>query len=166
VPTLPPDIKINIPGVGPITVTVTPNAQGDPIVCYTEIDLCVTIPIGGGEGAGDGAIAPGDQGVPGDTTSPSDEEQEGEDPERNLVGVLVQLVSTPARANTVFNSSQVIYKGSCFVYFGGEGGYAMQQEAQFCTTSQFFYAPEGCNKWRVVPNPFYTLSVTPFYKEE
>jgi hypothetical protein len=153
---------ISIPG---IDITIDPDGNIDVSIPDLGIDFKVDNPFRG-PGAGDaGETPPGDQGVAGETTSPSDEEQEGEDPERNLIGIRVNLTTIPPRANTLFNSSGVVYKGSCFVYFGGAGGYAMQPDAQFANASQFFYAPKGCNRWRVHPNRGFSLTVTPFYEE-
>lgn len=126
-------------------------------------------PDGGGGDGGDGGddVPPGYQGEPG---SPVDVGPGGAadetDPTRNLVGVLVQTIETPPRANQVFNQTETYTKGAYFVYFGGDGGLTINPEAAITVQDQFFYAPEGANRFRVVPNVGFTLRATPFYKED
>lgn len=168
---IPPDITINLPGYGPIDITLTLNPDGEPVVCIPELDICVTVeppPDGGGDG-GDGGggepVAPGDQGEPGSPIDVGSGDAADEtDPDRNLVGVLVQTISTPPRTNRLFNDAESYTKGAYFVYFGGDGGLAINPEAAITIQDQFYYAPKGSNRFRVVPNVGFTLRVTPFYE--
>lgn len=126
-------------------------------------------PEGGGDGGGSGddPLPPGFQGEPG---APVDVGPGGvadeTDPTRNLIGVLVQTIETPARANQVFNQTETYTKGAYFVYFGGNAGLALNPEGAITVEDQFFYAPEGANRFRVVPNVGFTLRVIPFYEED
>lgn len=161
--------------------TIAPNVDID-IAVEVNVDGSIDIdvgtgpitidpfdePDGGGGGPGDGGddVPPGFQGEPGDSidVGPGDAADET-DPNRNLVGVLVQTIETPPRANQVFNETETYTKGAYFVYFGGEGGLAINPEAAITVQDQFFYAPEGANRFRVVPNVGFSLRATPFYKE-
>lgn len=165
-PPLPP-YRPNIPGLGlpGIGITIDPDGNINVSIPDLGIDFTVDNPLRGPAGTGTGGGTPGGQGEPGDTSAPTDEEEEGEDPLRNLVGVRVNLVNIPPRANSNVNSTESYYKGLYYVFFGGEGGEAMNQEAAIVKSSQFFYAPKGCNKYRVVPNFGVTLTVQPFYEE-
>lgn len=159
----PPDIDVNIGvevnidgsinvdfGTGPITIDPFDEPPEDPTG-------------GGGE---DEPVPPGYQGDPGAPVDvgPGDAADET-DPNRNLVGVLVQTIETPARANQVFNQTETYTKGAYFVYFGGDGGLSLNPEGAITIEDQFFYAPEGANRFRVVPNVGFTIRVVPFYNE-
>jgi len=164
----PPQLVPGDPTSPGFDITVNPDGSID--VCSG--DTCITINPGpDGElpasegGAEPGSLEPGDQGSPGDETGAFDGVAEGEDPTRNLVGVLVQTVAVPNRANRFFNNFESYTKGAYFVFFGGDSGFAQNPEAALSRVSQFYYAPPGCNKWRVVGNVGYTLNVTPYYSE-
>lgn len=105
-PQLPPSITINLPGVGPVDVTLTLNPEGEPVVCIPELDVCVTVqppeamPGGGGEpGPGDPTNGPGDPTAVGDpiaggegTPNEDGDIDFGDPPEgRAWVGAFVRL---------------------------------------------------------------------------
>lgn len=161
-PTLNPT-PVGGPFGGPSPVDVTFDPDGNIQVTFPDlgIDFTVPNPLTQDE---DGD-SPGGQGEAGDET-PSSEEPAEEEGLKNLVGVLVTVTDFPPRINTSQNPSETYYKGLYYVFFGGEAGYAMQQEAAIVRASQFFYAPEGCNRYRVVPNLGVTLKVRPFFKEK
>lgn len=121
----------------------------------------------GGGGPDGGPVEPGFQGEPGTPidVGPGDAADET-DPNRNLIGVLVQTIQLPARANQVFNETETYTKGGYFVYFGGDGGLALNPEGAITREDQFFYAPKGANRFRVVPNVGFTIRVTPHYERE
>lgn len=65
---IPPTININLPGLGPVDVTLTLNPDGEPVVCIPELDVCVTVqPPPDGTGGGGEPPPPVD--VPGDPTN-------------------------------------------------------------------------------------------------
>jgi hypothetical protein len=128
------------------------------------VNFTVENPVRPGDDS-DESLPPGDQGMAGDEGDETDVGDEGEDAARNLVGVLVRLKTIPPRANALFSKGGVIYKGACFVYFGGDAGFSLNPDALFCRSEQFFYAPEGSNRWRVIANIGYTLTVQPFYRD-
>lgn len=160
-----PDIDINI------DVTVNPDLSFD--VDFGTGPITID-PFGDGGGGGDpGGGGPGDpvppgfQGEPGDPIDVTDEEPADEtDPDRNLLGVLVETIESPPRANKVFNRTEGYTKGAYFVYFGGDAGLSLNPEGAITLEDQFFYAPEGANRFRVVPNVGFTIRVTPYYREE
>jgi hypothetical protein len=140
---------------------VTFDPDGNINVTFPDLGIDFTVP---NPLAGDGdGTAPGDQGEGGAVTPESDEPVE-EEGLQNLVGVRVDVGTIPPKASAYQNSSATYYKGLYYVFFGGDGGYAMAQEAALVRSSQFFYAPKGCNKYRVVPNSGVTLSVQAFFE--
>lgn len=175
---LPPiaPVIVNIPGIGPVKVDVSFDDDGNINVSLPDLGIDVTVPNPlakgkdrgeGNGGSGDGDDIPGDQGQPGlpavgEAGSPA----EGGDDDRALVGVFVRTTGTPARANQIFNETETYTKGAYFVYFGGDAGFAQNSEAAITTEEQFFYAPEGANRFRVVPNVGFTILVTPHYERE
>lgn len=164
----PPQLVPGDPASPSFDVTVNPDGSIE--VCSG--DTCITINPGpDGEiprdepGGEEPPLEPGNQGQPGSPSGNFQDEAEGEDPTRNLVGVSVQIVSLPNRANQFFNNFETYTKGPYFVFFGGDGGYSQNPEAAIARAEQFYYAPPGCNKWRVVANVGYTLNVVPYYSE-
>ena len=170
VPSLPtlPRYTPAIPGFLMPGIDVSIDENGDIVISVPDLDLTFTVdnpfrPVGGG---GDGITAPGDQGEGDSVSEPSDEEEEGTDPTRNLVGVRVNVVSTPPRVNTNSNSVESYYKGLYYVFFAGDGGEFMDTGGAIVRSSQYFYAPKGCNSYRVVPNLGVSLTVQPFFERE
>lgn len=162
-PTLPPYTPgDDAPGVPPVSISIDPDGNINVSIPDAGLDFNIDVPKADPV---TGDVPPGAQGTPGAEGSETATGDEGEDNNRNLVGILVRLKTIPPRANALFNNDGVIYKGPCFVYFGGDGGLALNSDALFCRSEQFFYAPEGSNRWRVIPNVGYSLSVQPFYRE-
>lgn len=165
---IPPTITINLPGVGPVTVDLSFDEDGDPVFCIEEIDTCITVDVGDPGGAEPPpGLEPGDQGEPGGSIDVgSGDVAEGEDPDRNLTGVLVQTIAYPPRTNRLFNAVEAYTKGGYWVYFGGDAGFSQNPEAAISRADQFYYAPPNSNRFRVVPNNGFTLRVTPYYERE
>jgi hypothetical protein len=163
-PTDGPNISVNIPGIGPIDVTVTPNSDGDPVVCYDQIDLCVTIPIGGDDGPK--ATAGADPGVPAvgtATTASGSGDAEGDAPEgRELWALKIGINSLPARANEY---APGVYRGVCYVYMGDGNGLDHDPAGAMLRSGQLVLAEkEGLTKYRVTANIGYNLTVTPYWR--
>ena len=155
---------VNFPGFGDIPVTVSFDNDGNIIVDLPTLGVNVSVPnplAGNDQGEG---IPPGGQGTVGTPVDSADGEAAGEDPTRNLVGVKVDLLNIPPRANAQFNQQSVYYKGAYYVYMGGEAGMS-QHPAAIVKTSQFYYADKGANKWRIEANQGYTLRATPYYED-
>lgn len=165
----PPNITVNIPGIGPTNVNIDLDEDGNPEFCFEELNICVSVDIGGdGDAppAPPGTRPPGDQGQPEDSIDVGEgDAAEGEDPTRTLAGVLVQIISTPPRANKIFNQTEAYTKGAYFVYLGGDAGLELIDTAAITRPDQYYSAPIGCNRFRVVPNNGFTLRVTPYYLE-
>ena len=110
---------------------------------------------------------PGDTGDEGESSDTGvGGETEGEDEDKYLVGVRVNVVSFPAKANILFVGDVAVFRGPGYVYLGGEGGLDLQAEAAYMRDGQFFFAPKGSNKYLVSANNGYNLRVTPFWKEQ
>jgi hypothetical protein len=155
------------PGVGTVPVSVSFDEDGNIRVDFPSLGYSIDVPNPlkpaqpGQPGEG---LPPGFQGVAGTESPETEDEEEGEDENRDLLGVLVKISRFPSRANVNFNSTQSYFKGAYYVYMGGDGGLA-QEPAAISTLSQFYYAREGCNRWSVQPNQGYAVKVTPFFKE-
>lgn len=160
-PTLNPT-PVGGPYGAPSPVDVTFDPDGNINVDFPDLGIGFTVP--NPLDKDDDGNLPGGQGEAGDESPATDDPVE-EEGLKNLVGVLVTVTDLPPRINTSQNATETYYKGLYYVFFGGEAGYAMQQEAAIVKTSQFFYAPEGCNRFRVVPNLGVTLKVQPFFKQ-
>ena len=157
-------IEIDIPGIGPITVNVNPNDEGNPVVCYEEIDLCIEIPIGQGDGvtAAPGADpGPPEEGTPGSTGEGG--EDEGEAPEgRELWALKIDITSFPPRASEY---APGVYRGVCYVYVGDENGLDHDPAGAMLRDGQLVLAEkEGLTKYRVTANIGYNLTVTPYWR--
>jgi hypothetical protein len=162
---IPPDITVEVPGVGPLTVEISLGDDGTPTVCIPELDYCVEIPYGPQGGGGGTAPTPGDQGEPGTPQDVEGEPAEETDPDRILTGVLVELIEAPPKANIRSNPTEGYYVGTYYVFMGGDAGLAMSPEAALAKPTQFYPAPEGSNSYRVVPNLGVVLRATPYWKE-
>ena len=164
-PTDGPNIVVNIPGIGPITVSVDPGEDGNPIVCYDELDLCVEIPIGdpgmgnGSESTGPGAPEAGGSGTTGDGGT-----EEGEAPSgTELWALKIDILAFPPSPKKY---SADVYRGVCYVYMGDANGLDHDPAGAMLRDGQLVLAErEGLTKWRVTANVGYNLSVTPYYRE-
>lgn len=111
---------------------------------------------------------PGDKGEPDPPTEtdPGGEEEET-DTERWLMGVLVEVTSSPPRAPGFQTSAGFVYTEAGFVYQGaGDELEYFEESERLLSGGQYFPATRGYDTWRVVANPFYKLRVTPYYKEQ
>ena len=167
-PPLPPT-TVDLPGIGPVDVDIEFDDDGNVIVKLPDLGIEVTAPNPFGPGSGDGGgggdpFPPGFQGTPGDSQDVTGEPAEGDDPDRFLVGVLVETIEIPPRVKTRWNASSAYYAGLYYVYMGGDDGYA-QHPAALAKLDEFFYAPEGANRFIVEPNDGVTVRVTPFWRE-
>lgn len=165
----PPPFRFNpIPGID-VGVDVDVNPDGSITFNIGTGDVTVNPFEGEDDGEGGGGpspIPPGDQGQPGNPVDvgPGDAADES-DPNRNLVGVLVQTIQTPTRANRLLNPTESYTKGAYFVYLGGAAGLTLIDTAAITRADQFYFAPPGCNRFRVVPNAGFSIRVTPYYEE-
>jgi len=164
---IPPRITVNLPGLGPVNVTVDLDDDGDPTFCVDETGTCFSIDIGGPDAVpgGGGGPAPGDQGTggtPSDTGSGG--EAEGEAPPGEvLVGLLFDLLAAPAIANTY---APGVYRGAAYIYMGGSEGLDQDYAGSMLSDGQFVFAEkDNLTKWRVAANLGYSWRVTPFYRE-
>lgn len=151
-----PDIDINF------TVELFPDANirfdfGDG---PQERDLDPD-PTGGG-----GGEDPGASGEPGSTGEPGPGgEDEGEDPNRILVGVLVTITSMGPTNNTRIRAGEEFAIGAYAVGMGGDAGLQLSDTADFSQTSQFHYAPENANRYKVWFNRGVSGQVTPYWRD-
>jgi hypothetical protein len=154
---LTPDINVDIdvdinPG-GDITVTIDPG-DGSPITVDTD-------PFSDPDGPMDD---PGEPGPPVDTGEGGD--AEGSDPDRILVGVLVDAITIPNDARIATGEEGPLYIGPAWVYLGMDGRLDRQNDSQYVRFPQFFYAPQPSDSFRVTARTGYNLRVTPFYREK
>jgi hypothetical protein len=163
-PTEGPNINIDIPGVGPITVTVEPTADGDPIVCYEEVGLCVEIPIGGGDGTAPPSGPPPGGGTAGgssDTGAGGEAEDEADEGEM-LWGLKIDILDTPPEPKLY---APGVYRAVCYIYMGDSDGLDHDPAGAMLRDGQFVLAERDyLTKWRVAANVGYNLRITPYYK--
>lgn len=148
-----------------------PNPYGDPIQLpnYPLPDPTETNPDDRpGNPLGGEPENPGDVGEPDPPVDTSlGGEQSGEDTERWLMGVKVEVIAAPPRASGFQTSAGFIYTAAGFVYMGtSEELEYFEESERLLESGQFFPAVRGYDKWRVVASPFYNLRVTPYYKDE
>jgi hypothetical protein len=161
---IPPEITVNIPGIGPVSVTVTFDDEGNPTFCVEELDYCVTIPF---RPPGLPPSSPGTPPGPGEPGSPTPTglggDAEGEAPDgKELLGLKIDLVEIPEGARTF---APGVYRGVAYVYMGGSEGLDQDYAGSQLSDGQFIYAErEGLTKWRVQANTGYNMSVTPYYR--
>jgi hypothetical protein len=170
---IPPSITINLPGLGPVEVTVALDDEGNPVVCIPELEVCLTL-----QGDDDGNDDDGNDDDDDRTLDPgeADSEQEqttesggvaggvaGEDKE--LVGVLVEVVEAPPSANQFNNNPGEIYRGIGYVRMGWEGRLGVDPTGAVVRSPQFFHAQQlGLQSWEVRANIGFRLKATPYYR--
>lgn len=171
-----PTFNINLPGVGPINISVDLDGDGQPVICAPDLDVCIEVNpefgVGiGGEGdgdggGGDGGLPPGDIGSPGtgDTAGGVGGDAEGEAPPGSvLVGLDCDLTVIPE------NSRQYtpgVYRGVCYIYMGVPGNLDHDPAGAMMTSSQFVFAEkDNLTSWRVSANNGFIIGVTPYYRE-
>lgn len=164
----PPPFRFNPDPDVDVGIDVTINPDGSITFDIGPGDITIN-PFDEGGGGGGGPVEPnplppGDQGTPGDPQDTTGGDVEEQDPTRYLVGVLVQTITRPPRVKTRFNATEAYYAGLYYVYIGGDEGLA-QMPAALVTQDQFFYAPEGANRFKVAANNGVTLRATPYWRD-
>lgn len=111
-----------------------------------------------------GGQQPGEPGPPEDTagTTPA----EGEAPEgEELVGVLVQVLSTPPNANRFQDVPVNVWRGIGYIRMGWPGRLGADISAGIAQSPQFYHAQQrGLTNWQVQARNGFTLRVTPYYR--
>lgn len=171
---IPPNINIELPGLGPIDITLELNPEGKPVVCIPELDICVTVeppptgdPGGGGDPPGGGPSdgPPGDVGQPGGGAETGEGgNAEGEAPEGSvLTGVRVEILEFPG-SRSIY--TDVVFRGAYYVYMGVPGLLDHDPAGAMALADQFVFAQkDNLTAWRVSANKGYNLRVTPYYRE-
>lgn len=164
-----PTVPINLPGIGPITVTVNVDDKGRPVIIAPEIGVEVTVnppdDDDDGEGGGGSSPPPGDVGNPGAGGSASaGDDAEGEAPPgKELVGLKLTLVNIPARPSTY---APGVYRGAAYIYMGTPTGLDQDYAGSMLREQQFVFAErKGLTKWLVKANDGYEINVVPYYRE-
>jgi hypothetical protein len=167
---LPPTIEVNVPGVGPIDVSVGFDDEGRPVVCIPELEVCATVDVDGifgGDTFNPGLIQrpPGDVGQA-DTpeTTGAGGESEGEAPEGSVIsGLQIEILSQPVTASKF---TPDVYRAVCYIYMGVPDNLALHFDGSLMTDNQFVLPQkDNLTNWKVVANSGYNLRVTPFYYE-
>lgn len=164
-PSVPPYIEVNIPGLGPTRVTVTPGADGLPTICIVNLDICIDPDLGSpgppvtpGSPAPAGPPAAGTSGTTGDG---GDEEGEAP-PGKELWALRLDINAVPPRANEY---APGVYRGVCYVYMGDDNGLDHDPAGAMVKSGQLVLAErDGLTKYRVTANMGYNLTVTPFWR--
>lgn len=179
-PSVPPGVTVSIPGIGPITVNVDLDPDGDPVFRIPSIGVDIGVELGGGSdpvsGPGTGP-PPGDVGSPGTpvetgpggsgpdgSTGPGAGEAEGVAPEGSeLVGLRMELLAEPP-SRTKY--TDMVRRGAVYVYMGVPGLLDHDPAGAMITDDQFIFAErEGLTAWRVRANKGYSFRTTPYYRE-
>lgn len=160
---LAPTVSVDIPGVGPVDVSVSFDDDGNPVVCIPALDICATVDLPTGDNA-DG-LGPGDIGEP---ATPVDTGAggvaEGEAPPGMVIGALkINILSSPGNAKQF---APGVFRGAAYIYLGTSDGLDQDFAGSMLTDGQLIL-PEKDNltKWKVFSNFGYNLRVTPFYIE-
>lgn len=158
------------PGPPPPTV-INPEFEVEIDVDFNdEGDITIRF---GGDGGTEVTVDPtnGDSDEPGDigTAQPSEDtgpggDSEGDSGDEILVGVRVEVIDIPLKANISFSGGIPIYRGAVYVFLGSEDNTDLQPEGSTLRSGQFFYAPENSTHWLVSANMGYNLRVTPYFK--
>lgn len=161
-------VSVTLPGIGPVDVDISFDGDGNIIVQIPDLGIEVTSPNpfgpdDGGGGGGGAAAPPGFQGDPGASQDVLGEPAEGDDPDKYLVGVKVELIDVPPRSNVRFTPSSNYVSGMYYVYLGGDEGLE-QVNAAIVADSQFYYAAENANRYRVDPGVNVAIRVTPYWR--
>lgn len=166
-PALPPGIEINLPGFGPVDVSVTLNPDGTFKVCVEQLQTCFDIDLGAGTDAPTGGAdrEPGDIGEPGESEDTgAGGEDEGEAGEGEvLTGLRLQIIDSPPTAK-LFTGD--VFRGVGYAYMGVPGNLALHFGAATMTNDQFIFAEkDNLTAWLFRANPGYNIRVTPYYSE-
>lgn len=175
-PYLPPRRYPDLPPIGPrpprtppgfpdidIDVDVKPDGTID-----VDIDGEIRPYIGPDGGGGDAPPGtPGDQGEPGSTSDPGEGgEEEGSDPNRFLVGVLVTITDPGPVTQTRILGNTEIFVAPYAVYMGGDAGLELSKSSEFVPESAFHYAPKDANRFLVVLRNRVRATITPYWREQ
>lgn len=107
---------------------------------------------------------PGAPGTPEETDGATPAEGEADEGEE-LVGVLVQVLSTPPNANKFRDVSTNVWRGIGYIRMGWPGRYGADISAGIAQTVQFYHAQQrGCTAYSVLARNGFTLRVTPYYR--
>lgn len=167
-PPLPPNITIDVPGFGPVTVTIEPGPDGDPVICVEEVQVCVEVdqddePAPPGQPPS--VPPPGDVGEPGgggDTGPGGDSEGEAP-PGSVLTGLLMELLEAPESAREY---APGIYRAGAYIYMGTDVGLDQDFAGSLLEDGQFVFAEkDNLTSWRVRANVGFNWRVTPYYRE-
>lgn len=168
---IPPRIPVDIPGFGPVNVNINLDPSGDPIICFEELETCVTVEVGGDDAGGGGrgptgpAAPPGDVGEPGVPGATGDGgEDEGEAPEGSvLVGLKLDVLASPPGATRY---TPEVFRGIGYVYMGVPGLLDQDFGGSMVRDGQFLFAEkDNLTAYRVRANNGYSIRVTPYYRE-
>lgn len=168
-----PNIDIDLPGVGPINITVDIDADGNPVIIAPDIDGEITIApdveFGGGDDGGGG-----DPGDPTDPGSPGGSEGTGlggdaegqAPPGQELVGLLVTVAEAPGDANKFANNSKQPFRGIGYVRMGYPNRLGLDISGGTVISPQFFHAQQrGLTNWAVAANTGFDLTIQPYYRD-
>lgn len=174
-PTFPisPTIGVDLPGIGPVNVTVGITVTGDPQICIPILGVCETIKIGppdrapgpGPGGGGGGDLPPGDVGSPGlPSVTGEDGEADGEAPPGSvLVGLRLDTDTIPPKAREYAPGA---YRGGAYIYMGTPAGLDQDFAGSILRDGQFVFAEQpNLTKWAVRGNNGFSWVVTPYYRE-
>ena len=108
---------------------------------------------------------PGDQGTAGspESATPGSPAEGEAPPGEVLVGLRLDLVSTPVHPNTY---APGVFRGAAYIYMGGPEGLDQDYAGSMLSDGQFVFAEQdNLTRWRVAANIGYSWSVTPYYRE-
>jgi len=158
-----PNIRVDINPDGSIEIDlpgITGGGGGTNIPDPTDPDNYPDVP-------GEEPAIPGDQGEPGDSGDTGEGgEEEGEDENRILVGLKIELTSTSQASRVSFKGGEAIYHSPYAVFMGGDAALELDSESSFAREVAFYHAPENANRYKVVMTPGFRAIVTPYWKSQ
>lgn len=138
-----PPIDSPIPGGDPIGVPPLPTT-----------DNPSPAPPGPGE--------PGTPVTPGDGVAAEGEADDGEE----LVGVKVEVLTTPENANKFQDISVNVWRGIGYVRMGYPGRLGVDMSAATAQSPQFYHAQQrGLTNWEVLARNGFTIRATPYFRK-
>lgn len=107
---------------------------------------------------------PGEPGPPEDTSGTTPAEGEADEGEE-LVGILVEVLSTPLNANRFQDVPVNVWRGIGYLRMGYPGRLGADISAGIAQSPQFYHAQQrGLTNWQVQARNGFTLRVTPYYR--